>query len=122
MPASRARQAASLSGDRHQHGSAAREDSKMIAITYTQAQQNQIATLAEEQPRPQRTDEEWDAEVLAWKRQLWQIRDLPERVLGPERAPSKKRSSLSLACSHDRAPASRAAQAPHRPHLRRGPR
>ena len=45
----------------------------MIAITYTQAQQNQIATLAEEQPRPQRTDEEWDAEVLAWKRQLWQI-------------------------------------------------
>ena len=54
----------------------------MIAITYTQAQQNQIATLAEEQPRPQRTGEEWDAEVLAWKRQLWQIRDLPERVLG----------------------------------------
>ena len=38
----------------------------------------------------------------------------------PERAPSKKRSSLSLACSHDRAPASRAAQAPHHPHLRRG--
>jgi hypothetical protein len=54
----------------------------MIAITYSQAQQNQIATLAEEQPRPQRTDEEWDAEVLAWKRQLWQIRDLPEGVLG----------------------------------------
>jgi len=54
----------------------------MIAITYTQAQQNQIATLAEEQPRSQRTDEEWDAEVLAWKRQLWQIRDLPEGVLG----------------------------------------
>jgi hypothetical protein len=40
----------------------------------------------------------------------------------PERAPSKKRSSPSLSCSHDRAPASRAAQAPHHPHLRRGPR
>src|ERR1019366_5468384 len=40
----------------------------------------------------------------------------------PERAPAKKRSSSSLACSHDRAPASRAAQAPHHPHLRRGPR